>query len=220
MKKKIKKAIVLGSSSGIGAEIADMLNKLDFNVIKTDRSIIDTSNLESVKNFVKKNPKTDVLVLNTGGPEQIKHISSITEEQWIKYFNQLFLSFYLILKNIEIKKNGFVFLISSHVIKKHKIELIISSSLRLGFLNVFNAFGKENIKKNITSLNIAPGPIMTKRLKSLNPNIKNLSKKIPLGKVGTTKDVSNFIKAIIETEIRYLNCKTIFLDGGISEDIF
>ena len=140
MKKKIKKAIVLGSSSGIGAEIADMLNKLDFNVIKTDRSIIDTSNLESVKKFVKKNPKTDVLVLNTGGPEQIKHISSITEEQWIKYFNQLFLSFYLILKNIEIKKNGFVFLVSSHVIKKHKIELIISSSLRLGFLNVFNEF--------------------------------------------------------------------------------
>ena len=61
---------------------------------------------------------------------------------------------------------------------------------------------------------------MTKRLKSLNPDTKNLSKKIPLGKVGTTKDVSNFIKAVIENEIRYLNCKTIFLDGGISEDIF
>jgi len=83
MKKKIKKAIVLGSSSGIGAEIADMLNKLDFNVIKTDRSIIDTSNLESVKKFVKKNPKTDVLVLNTGGPEQIKHISDLAGKRLI-----------------------------------------------------------------------------------------------------------------------------------------
>lgn len=215
----MKKAIVLGGSSGIGAEISKMLDK-NYKVIKTNRKIIDTSDLISVKKFTKKHPSTDILVLNSGGPETTKNIANISDEKWLKYFNQLFLSFYIILKNIKINKNGYVFLISSQVIKNHSEQLIISSSIRLGFLNVFNAFGKRNIKKNITTLNIAPGPILTKRLKSLNPNIKDIAKQVPLGRVGQPKDISDFLKGIIENKIKFLNCKTIFLDGGISEDIF
>ena len=59
--------------------------------------------------FVKNNNSTDVLVLNTGGPPA-KILLDVTEEEWISYFNQLFLSFVILLNNIKIKKNGYVFL--------------------------------------------------------------------------------------------------------------
>ena len=107
MKKKLK-IIVLGSSKGIGKEIYKELNNITSNIIKCSRKEIDTSNIDSVKKFIKKNKYADILVLNTGGPP-VKDYYSISELEWYKYFNQLFLSFALILQKLKIKKRGIYF---------------------------------------------------------------------------------------------------------------
>ena len=65
--KKIN-SIILGGSRGIGREIYIELNKISRNIIQCSSKDIDTSNLESVKKFIKKNKVADVLILNTGGP--------------------------------------------------------------------------------------------------------------------------------------------------------
>ena len=64
---KMKKAIVLGGSRGIGKAIADSLKTIDCDEIATSRKELDTSNLDSVKKFAQ-DKETDILVLNTGGP--------------------------------------------------------------------------------------------------------------------------------------------------------
>ena len=61
-------AIVLGGSRGIGHAIAKSLHKAGCDVYAASKKDIDTSDLESVKKFASAHPKTDVLVLNTGGP--------------------------------------------------------------------------------------------------------------------------------------------------------
>ena len=73
MQKKFvyKKAIILGGSKGIGKSIAQELKKTCKKVYGLSRKDVDTSNLSSVKLFIKKFRETDVLVLNTGGPENI-----------------------------------------------------------------------------------------------------------------------------------------------------
>ena len=63
------KAIVLGGSRGIGKAISDSLKAIKMDVFATSQKDIDTSNLESVKEFLKMNYETDILVLNTGGPK-------------------------------------------------------------------------------------------------------------------------------------------------------
>ena len=78
------KAIVLGGSRGIGKAISDSLKTIDIDVFATSQKDIDTSNLNSVKNFLKNNNETDILILNTGGPEP-KQFSTITEYDWNKY---------------------------------------------------------------------------------------------------------------------------------------
>ena len=95
------KAIVLGGSRGIGKAISDSLKTIDIDVFATSQKDIDTSNLNNVKEFLKNNSETDVLILNTGGPEP-KPFSTITEDDWNKYHNQLFLGFCTILQNIKI----------------------------------------------------------------------------------------------------------------------
>jgi 3-oxoacyl-[acyl-carrier protein] reductase len=75
-------------------------------------------------------------------------------------------------------------------------------------------------KKNITCLNIAPGPIDTGRLKKLNKDIPALIKQLPLGRLRKPDEIGKFVKSIIENDIKYLNGTTIFFDGGKSKSIF
>ena len=86
------KAIVLGGTKGIGKSIAHNLNKICNNVVAVGRKDIDTTSIESVKNFAKKHTDTDILVLNTGGPPA-KDFFSISEDEWLQYYYQLFYGF-------------------------------------------------------------------------------------------------------------------------------
>ena len=49
----MKKAIVLASSKGIGKGIADSLEQLDLEVVRTSTKTLDTSDIQSVDNFIK-----------------------------------------------------------------------------------------------------------------------------------------------------------------------
>ena len=105
------KAIVLGGSRGIGKAISNSLRSIEIDVFATSKKDIDTSNLDNVKKFLESNNETDILILNTGGPEP-KPFSTITEDDWNKYHNQLFVGFCTILQKIKINNNGYIFLIS------------------------------------------------------------------------------------------------------------
>jgi 3-oxoacyl-[acyl-carrier protein] reductase len=213
------KAIVLGGSRGIGKSISNALKTIEIDVFAASKNEIDTSNLESVRKFLEKNTQTDILVLNTGGPEP-KPFLTITEEDWNQYHNQLFLGFVTILQNIKINDDGYIFLISSNVIKEPSAKLIISSAYRAAFAEVFKVLSKEYAEKNISCVNIAPGPINTDRTQKLIKNVKEFEKTLPMKRLGEPEEIGNFVKAIIENNIKYLSGVTINFDGANSNYIF
>ena len=139
------KAVILGGTSGIGREINKKLKGI-CRTYATGRKEVDTSSLRSVNNFITKNKGPDILVLNTGGPPDLD-FEKISDDDWMKYFNQLFLSFSKIIKDINVKKNGYIFLISSFIIKQPGTELLLSSSLRSGFTTLFKSLSKIYKKK-------------------------------------------------------------------------
>ena len=212
-------AIVLGGSRGIGKAISESLKSIKIDVFAASKTDIDTSNLDSVKKFIDKNNETDILVLNTGGPEP-KLFSTITKEDWNKYHNQLFLGFCTILQKIKINDGGYIFLISSNVIKEPNTKLIISSAYRAAFTEVFKILSKEYASRCISCINIAPGPINTDRTKELIDNIKEFEKTLPMKRLGEPEEIGNFVKAIIENKIKYLSGVTINFDGANSNHIF
>ena len=213
------KAIVLGGSRGIGKSISNALKTIEIDVFAASKNEIDTSNLDSVRKFLEKNTQTDILVLNTGGPEP-KPFLTITEEDWNRYHNQLFLGFVTILQNIKINDGGYIFLISSSVIKEPSAKLIISSAYRAAFAEVFKVLSKEYAEKNISCVNIAPGPINTDRTQELIKNVKEFEKTLPMKRLGEPEEIGNFIKAIVENNIKYLSGVTINFDGANSNYIF
>jgi len=213
------KAIVLGGSRGIGRAISDSLKTIDVDVFSTSQKDIDTSKLDSVKEFLKINNETDILILNTGGPKP-KPFSTITEEDWNKYHNQLFLGFCTILQNIKVNDGGYIFLISSNVIKEPNPKLIISSAYRAAFSEVFKVLSKEYAQNNISCINIAPGPINTDRTQELIENVEEFEKTLPMKRLGEPEEIGNFVKGIIENNIKYLSGVTINFDGANSNHIF
>ncbi len=212
------KAIVLGGTKGIGGAIAESLRSIKCDVTATSRKDIDTSNLSSVKKFIKKHRQTDILVLNTGGPPP-KQFHQVTEQEWQKYHNQLFLGFCLLLQKLKVRDGGYVFVITSAVIKEPNPRLIISSAYRLAFTAVFKLASKELAGREISCINIAPGLINTDRLRDLG-NADEIAKTLPMGRLGEPKEIGNLVKSIIQNKIKYLSGVTINFDGANSNFVF
>ena len=219
MNNYMKKAIVLGGSRGIGKAISESLKTLDIDVIAASKSDIDTSNMESVRKFLQTYSNTDILVLNTGGPPVLE-FKKISEEDWKKYHNQLFLGFCTILQNISISDNGYIFVITSNVIKEPNSKLIISSAYRAAFSSVFKILSKEFASRNITMINIAPGPINTDRTKELVDNVGEYADSLPMERLGEPEEIGNFVKLIVEKEIKYLSGVVINFDGSNSNYVY
>ena len=212
-------AIVLGGSRGIGKAISHSLKSIKIDVFATSKRDIDTSDLNSVKKFLETHKETDILVLNTGGPPP-KKFSSITEGDWNLYHNQLFVGFCTILQNIKVNEGGYIFVISSNVIKEPNPKLIISSAYRAAFIEVFKILSKEYAQKNISCVNIAPGPINTDRTNELIENVEEFKKTLPMKRLGEPEEIGNFVKSIVENKIKYLSGVTINFDGANSSYVF
>ena len=213
------KAIILGGSRGIGKAISDSLGTINLDIVTTSKNDLDTSNLENVLGFIQHHKETDILVLNTGGPEP-KEFSSITEDDWKHYHNQLFLGFCLILQKLKINDNGYIFLISSNVIKEPTSKLVISSAYRSAFSSVFKILSKQFANRQISCVNIAPGPINTDRTKELIDDVENFTKTLPMKRLGKPQEIGDFVKSIVENNIKYLSGAVINFDGANSNFVY
>ena len=215
----MKKAIVLGGSRGIGKAISESLKTLDIDVVAASKADIDTSNMESVRKFLQTYSNTDILVLNTGGPP-VTPFELISEDDWNHYHNQLFVGFCTILQKISVNDNGYIFVITSNVIKEPNSKLIISSAYRSAFSSVFKILSKEYAKREVSCINIAPGPINTDRTKELVGDVDEYTKTLPMKRLGNPEEIGNFVKSIVENNIKYLSGSVINFDGANSNFIF
>ena len=212
----MKKVIVLAGSRGIGGGISDCFRALGgYDVTSLSSKDLDTSDISQVTEFVDKSESVDVLVLNSGGPPA-KNFFDIEISDFEKYHNQLFVSFCYMLQKMKIKDGGFIFLISSFNIKEPNSNLTLSNSYRIAFTSVLKSISKLLAERNITCINIAPGPIKTDRLYSLVDDMESFEQTLPLGRAGTTEELGSFVTSIVENNIKYLNGVTINFDGGAS----
>ena len=102
-------------------------------------------------------------------------------------------------------------------------ELVISSSLRTGFSSLFKSLSMIYSKKNIKFINIAPGPIKTKRLLKLLQNegisMKKFEKSLPGGKVPDPDEIGKFVSFVVKNKIISFNGVTIPFDVNLIKSI-
>ena len=226
--------VITGGSKGIGAAMVQMFsNEKDnilFNYNKSENEAIelanktgaeafkaDLSNMNDINNFTKraleKFEKIDVLI-NNAGIDQFKLFTDITEEDWNEIINTNLKSAVFISKEIAKKminaKQGCIINISSiWGITGASCEVLYSIS-KAGLDGFTKALAKELALSNIRVNSIAPGAIDTDMNKDI---IKDeVSKEIPLGRFGKTKDIAKCAKWLIEDE--YTTGQIISPNGG------
>ncbi len=207
---KNKKALIGGSSQGIGKAIAQQLAKSGASVTIMARSedklksiisqlptnqgqthqylVVDYTNYDSYKKIIETyftQNSVDILVNNTQGPSA----GNALEKDVPDYQNAFDLLFkttvfttQLALKGMKAKNYGRIINIASVTVKEPISNLVLSNSIRAAVVTWGKSLAIEVGKFNITVNNTLTGFFNTERLKSLNEN-KAKSINIPLEEV-------------------------------------
>ena len=214
-------AIVIGGSKGIGRAIADALRADGCGVLATSRADIDTSSRASVRAFVEQRGRggTDVLVLNTGGPPP-KEFGEVGEDEWDRYHDQLFTGFCSLLRGVRVRRGGYIFAITSSVVREPSPRLVVSGAYRAAFSSVFKVLSESYARDGISCVNIAPGPTNTGRMRELVEDIDAFSAGLPMGRLGEPCEIGALVASIVRNRIKYLSGEIINVDGAASSGAF
>ena len=237
-----KVVIVTGGSRGIGAEIVKQMARLGYTVIlnynnsencaknvenelknegiTVDIFKADVSKKEESVNLIQfalnKYEKIDVLV-NNAGISQTKLFTEITDEDWQRMMdNNLNSAFYCTreaVKNMVHNKQGLIINISSiWGITGGSLEVHYSTA-KAGLIGFTKALAKELGPSNIRVNAIAPGIIDTDMNKEYSKKEKeDIKEEIPLGKIGTSKNIAKCVAWLIEDD--YTTGEVISINGG------
>lgn len=214
-------AIVIGGSRGIGRAIADALRADGCDVLATSRADIDTSSRPSVRSFVERRGPggTDVLVLNTGGPPP-KEFGEVGEAEWDRYHDQLFTGFCSLLRGIRVRSNGYIFAITSSVVREPSPRLVVSGAYRAAFSSVFKVLSAAYARDGISCVNIAPGPTDTGRMRELVGDVDEFARGLPMGRLGEPREIGALVASIVRNRIKYLSGGIIGVDGAAASGAF
>lgn len=237
-----KVVIVTGGSRGIGASIVKELANSGYSVVlnynKSEKEAnqikdeltnsgktveiykADVRNREEIKALVEFTinnfGKVDVLV-NNAGISQSKLFTDITEEDWNNMLQtNLTSAFYAsqeVLKNMISRKEGCIINISSiYGITGASCEVHYSVA-KAGLDGMTKALAKELSLSNIRVNSVAPGAIDTEMNDFLSDEEKqDLSREIPLGRMGKPEEIASCVKWLIENE--YITGQVIPVNGG------
>jgi 3-oxoacyl-[acyl-carrier protein] reductase len=162
-----KKALVFGSSTGLGRAVAQsLLNekaKVFLNSRSADRLELSVKELRAhggvladltqaneaqraTLEAIKKMNGLDILVMNTGGPNK-GSFADITNEQWHLDFQNLWMSFIEAVKEVlpvmKSQKYGRILLITSLAAKEPLANLTTSNGLRAGLAGLCKSLANE-----------------------------------------------------------------------------
>jgi 3-oxoacyl-[acyl-carrier protein] reductase len=234
-----KKALVLGSSTGIGRAIAESLiaegaevcivSRNPDNIAKTAKEIgaahFETADL-SVKNettklverVLKKIGHIDILVNNTGGPKK-NNFLEVTDEQWHEDFQSLWMgpieAMRVLLPKMKEKNYGRILMITSLAAKEPLPGLTTSNGFRAGLAGLSKSIVNEYAPFGITINLLLPGYTDTDRIKGLNLSESKIKEMVPAGRLGDPRELADLAAFLASPKGSYITGQSIAVDGGV-----
>lgn len=235
-------AVVTGSARGIGREIALKLAEVGATVVVSDladpgpvaeeiramkrQSLAVSADVSSASDVAKlvdtviaSYDRIDILV-NNAGIARDQLLMRMTDEEWDSVLSvnlkSVFLCTRAVVRHMVKQRWGRIISISSIVGIIGNPGQANYASAKAGIIGFTRTMAKEVGSRGITVNAIAPGFIDTRMTQQLAENQRQeLMKRIPLGFLGSPRDVAEAVAFLASEEARYITGQVLGVDGGM-----
>jgi len=237
---KGKIAVVTGGASGIGKSCCLSLAEKGATVIAVDRNengakavadeikqkggnaeglSLDIVNIAQIKVIVdyieNKYSRIDILI-NCAGITDVITIEDITETEWDRMLEiDLKGPFFVSQAVINVmKKNNFGKIVNLGSVAGEVGGIVVGANYvaaKAGIIGLTKSLAKSAAKYGINVNTVSPGFIDTEMTKDLNQDVKM----VPLGRKGTSEEVSDVILFLCSDYARYLTGVNLDVNGGL-----
>lgn len=240
-----KVAFITGATRGIGRQIAITLAKEGFDIAinyrKENEDLIETKKMvedqkvkcftvqgdvssfedseRMVKDIIEDFNHIDILVNNAGITKDML-LMRMKKEDFESVIDVNLVGTFNITKNVipYMMKNrsGRIINVSSVVGISGNAGQTNYSASKAGIIGFTKSLAKEVGSRNILVNAVAPGFIETQMTDVLKDKVKEeISKTIPLKRMGTVEDVANVVKFLASKDSSYITGQVINIDGGM-----
>lgn len=239
-----KRALVTGSSRGIGRALALSLAKDGYEVIvhcvgniaKAGEVVeaikdaggsasairADLCDMDSVKKLAEEMGKIDVLVLNAS-VQYCNPWNNITVEECYNQLNCNFVASLLLIQaavpHMKEQKWGRIITIGSVQEAKPHPDMLVYSASKAAQTNMMQSLSLQLAADGITVNNVAPGVIYTDRNAAALADgeyARKVTESIPVGFYGEPEDCAGIVSLLCSEQGRYITGQSIYVDGGKS----
>ncbi len=237
----MKKVLITGATGGIGEAICALLLK-DYEVFVIGRNQSKIRNLcnkyknikgyffcdlgkpDEINNVIaemnKRSIDVDILINNAG----ITNDSLFLRMDIDKWRNVIetnlssnFILSNAVSKHMIKKKWGRIINITSVVGHTGNFGQANYSASKAGIIGMSKSVAMELAKRNITVNCISPGFIETSMTAVLSDQQREaLIDKIPMGEIGSAKDVAYCVEFLVSEKSKYITGQTIHVNGGLA----
>ena len=236
---KGKKALVFGSSQGIGKAIAESLiaegvevclnGRTEEKVKKTCEDIGAKSyvvgdltepgrGISATEKAIKELNGIDIIVINTGGPQK-NNFLDVTIEQWQNDFQSLWLSavesLHIALPMMKEQNFGRILFVTSIAAKEPLPGLTTSNGLRAGLQGLAKSIANEYAPNGVTANLILPGYTNTERIQNLNLSEEKIKEMVPAGRLADPRELGDVATFLASPKAGYITGQSFALDGGV-----
>ncbi|HEY4165003.1 MAG TPA: SDR family oxidoreductase [Dongiaceae bacterium] len=239
---KDKRALVTGSSKGLGRAIAAGLAAEGAKVAICSRnkdSVAATAAALKVEGFPsdlsaegavetlveqvnKKLGGIDILISNTGGPPP-SVFDTTTDAMWYSAFDALFMStvklIRLCLPGMRERRWGRIMVVTSISAREPLTGLTISNAIRPGLHGLINALSREITAEGITVNALMPGYTATDRMKQFPTDQAEIDRLIPAKRMGEPEEFGAMAVFLASKQAAYVSGQAIAIDGGFLHSI-